>query len=104
MPAVEPKKRRSRIHRSRTGKRIELAQRDIEIFRLLGRYRYLRSTYIHAFVGVNSGEAKRDLLACVFWLFKNVSAAELTAYLSTGQPYSLSFSFFFSSFFAPSEC
>jgi hypothetical protein len=46
-----PKKRRSRMHRSPTGKRIELTPRDIEIFTLLSRYRYLRSTYLHAFVG-----------------------------------------------------
>src|SRR5882762_2017458 len=43
--------RRSRMHRTRTGKRIELTARDIEIFKLLERYRYLRSTFIHAFVG-----------------------------------------------------
>ncbi len=43
--------RRSRMHRTRTGKRIELTSRDIEIFKLLERYRYLRSTFIHAFVG-----------------------------------------------------
>jgi len=39
------------MHRTRTGKRIELTSRDIEIFKLLERYRYLRSTFIHAFVG-----------------------------------------------------
>jgi len=46
-------KRRSRMHRESTGKRIELTPRDLEIFRLLTRYRYLRSTFIHAFVGGN---------------------------------------------------
>jgi Replication-relaxation len=51
-PNTEPQiRRRSRMHRASTGKRIELQPRDLEIFRLLGRYRYLRSTYIHAFVG-----------------------------------------------------
>lgn len=43
--------RRSRLRRNPTGKRIELQPRDLEIFSLLTRYRYLRSTYIHAFVG-----------------------------------------------------
>ena len=39
------------MRRTRTGKRIELTARDIEIFKLLEQYRYLRSTFIHAFVG-----------------------------------------------------
>jgi hypothetical protein len=44
-------KRRSRLRRQSTGKRIALTPRDIEIFKLLRRYRYLRSTFVHAFVG-----------------------------------------------------
>lgn len=44
-------KRRSRMKRKSTGKRLELTGRDLAIFELLERYRYLRSTYIHAFVG-----------------------------------------------------
>ena len=43
--------RRSRMKRQPTGKRVELSPRDLAIFELLTRYRYLRSTYIHAFVG-----------------------------------------------------
>jgi Replication-relaxation len=43
--------RRNRMRRTSTGRRIELSARDISIFQLLGRYRYLRSTFIHAFVG-----------------------------------------------------
>jgi hypothetical protein len=43
--------RRLRFLRKRTGKTITLSERDIEIFRLLARYRYLRSNFIHAFVG-----------------------------------------------------
>jgi hypothetical protein len=39
------------MRRTITGRRIELSARDISIFQLLGRYRYLRSTFIHAFVG-----------------------------------------------------
>lgn len=46
-------KRRSRMERVPTGKRIELTSRDLEILRLLARYRFLRSTFIHAFVGGN---------------------------------------------------
>jgi len=37
-----------------SGKRIELTERDLAIFRLLSRYRYLRSTHLHAFVGGKS--------------------------------------------------
>jgi hypothetical protein len=43
--------RRSRLTRTSTGKRLQLSPRDFEIFTLLERYRYLRSTYLHAFVG-----------------------------------------------------
>jgi len=43
--------RRSRMHRQSVGKHIELTERDREVFALLARYRYLRSTYLHAFVG-----------------------------------------------------
>lgn len=39
------------MQRTGPGKRIELSPRDIETFKLLRRYRYLRSTYIYAFVG-----------------------------------------------------
>ena len=39
------------MKRTSTGKRIELTTRDLAIFELLERYRYLRSTFIHAFVG-----------------------------------------------------
>ena len=46
-----PTQRRSRMRRKSNGTRVELTPRDIEIFRLLDRYRYLRSTFIHAFVG-----------------------------------------------------
>tara|TARA_R110000868_G_scaffold71948_7_gene210094 strand:- start:763 stop:1695 length:933 start_codon:yes stop_codon:yes gene_type:complete len=39
------------MKRTSTGKRLELTARDLAIFELLERYRYLRSTFIHAFVG-----------------------------------------------------
>jgi hypothetical protein len=46
----ERSQRRSRLHRRATGKPLALSPRDLEIFKLLNRYRYLRSTFIHAFV------------------------------------------------------
>jgi len=36
------------------GKRIQLTQRDLEIFLLLARYRFLRSTHLHALAGGKS--------------------------------------------------
>lgn len=54
------------MHRTRTGKRIELTERDIEIFKLLSRYRYLRSTYIYAFVGGASVTRFKERLGDLF--------------------------------------
>ncbi len=42
------------MSRKRTGKRIRLTERDLEVFRLLTRYRFLRSTHLHAFAGGRS--------------------------------------------------
>ncbi len=39
------------MHRTKTGKRLALTDRNMEIFRTLQRYRFLRSTYLHEFVG-----------------------------------------------------
>src|SRR5580704_19370615 len=47
-------RRRSRMSRKPTGKGIELTERDIDIFRLLTRYRYLRSGHLHALAGGKS--------------------------------------------------
>src|SRR5882757_3461186 len=58
--------RRSRMQRTRTGRRIELSPRDIEIFKTLLRYRYLRSTYIHAFVGGASETRFKERLGTLF--------------------------------------
>lgn len=58
--------RRSRMRRSRTGKRIELTPRDLEIFRTLARYRYLRSTYLHAFAGGASQTRFKERLGDLF--------------------------------------
>ena len=59
-------KRRSRMHRTPAGKKIEPTKRDFEIFKLLERYRYLRSTYIHAFVGGASETRFKERLGDLF--------------------------------------
>lgn len=51
---MDRSKRRSRMKRQKRGKRLALTPRDLNIFILLERYRYLRSTFIHAFVGGRS--------------------------------------------------
>jgi len=48
------RKRRSRMSRKRTGKRIELTERDLQILSLLHRYRFLRSTHLQALAGGKS--------------------------------------------------
>lgn len=58
--------RRSRMHRTRTGKSLALTSRDMEIFRILGRYRFLRSTYLHAFVGGDSEKRFKERLGDLF--------------------------------------
>ena len=54
------------MKRTRSGKRIELTERDLAIFRLLRQYRYLRSTYIHAFVGGASETRLKERLGDLF--------------------------------------
>ena len=54
------------MRRTRSGKRIELTSRDIEIFKLLRQYRYLRSTYIHEFVGGASETRFKERLGDLF--------------------------------------
>lgn len=54
------------MQRTRTGRRLALSARDIEIFKLLSRYRYLRSTYIHAFVGGTSETRFKERLGDLF--------------------------------------
>ena len=66
IPTMPHQPRRSRMHPTRTGKRIELTARDIEIFRLLGQYRYLRSTFIHAFVGGASETRLKERLGDLY--------------------------------------
>lgn len=49
---------RSRLHPRPQGRRIAVTPRDLQIFRLLDRYRYLPSNFILAFVGGNAGYHK----------------------------------------------
>lgn len=63
---METAPRRSRMRRERLGKRLELTQRDIAIFELLERYRYLPSSYIHAFVGGTSEKRFKERLGDLF--------------------------------------
>jgi hypothetical protein len=58
--------RRSRMRRTPAGKRIALTSRDIEVFRALRRYRYLRSSYLHAFVGGASETRFKERLGHLF--------------------------------------
>jgi Replication-relaxation len=59
-------RRRSRMRRTRTGKPLALTPRDLEIFRWLSRYRYLRSTYLHAFAGGASATRFKERLGDLF--------------------------------------
>lgn len=58
--------RRPRMTRTRTGRRIELSTRDLALFALLTRYRYLRSTYLHAFTGGASETRFKERLGDLF--------------------------------------
>lgn len=48
---MELVERRSRFHRRPLGLSLHLTQRDVDVFLLLNRYRYLRAKHIHAFIG-----------------------------------------------------
>jgi hypothetical protein len=65
-PAPHMLLRRSRMRRTSRGKRLELTQRDIEIFKVLEQYRYLPSTFIHAFVGGASETRFKERLGDLF--------------------------------------
>ena len=58
--------RRSRMHRTRTSKHLALTPRDLEILKALCRYRHLRSTYLHAFVGGESEKRFKERLGDLF--------------------------------------
>jgi hypothetical protein len=63
---METPKRRSRMRRAGTGKRIELTDRDIELFKLLNRYHYLRSNFLFAFLGGNSETRFKERLGHLY--------------------------------------
>ena len=63
---MERQKRRPRTKRTRSDLRLEITPRDVEIFKLLERYRYLSSTYIHAFVGGASETRLKERLGNLF--------------------------------------
>lgn len=54
------------MHRTGTGKRLALTARDIEIFWTLSRHRFLRSTYLYAFVGGESEKRFKERLGDLF--------------------------------------
>jgi len=63
---MEARKRRSRMRRVSSGKRIELTERDIDLFKLLSRYRYLRSNYLYAFLGGHSETRFKERLGHLY--------------------------------------
>lgn len=63
---MQTSKRRSRMRRMSVGKRIELTDRDIELFKLLNRYHYLRSNFLFAFLGGNSETRFKERLGHLY--------------------------------------
>jgi hypothetical protein len=83
------------MRRTSTGKRIAITPRDVEIFKSLERYRYLRSTYIHAFVGGLSQTRFKERLGDLFhegfidrpsqqWAFANARHSPVIYELGAG--------------------
>ena len=54
------------MHRISSGKRIELTERDIELFKLLNRYHFLRSNFLYAFLGGNSETRFKERLGHLY--------------------------------------
>jgi len=54
------------MRRISSGKRIELTERDIELFKLLNRYHYLRSNFLYAFLGGNSETRFKERLGHLY--------------------------------------
>ena len=54
------------MRRISSGKRIELTERDIELFKLLNRYHFLRSNFLHAFLGGNSETRFKERLGHLY--------------------------------------
>src|ERR1700730_17137952 len=63
---METSKRRSRMRRINSGKRVELTERDIELFNLLNLYHYLRSTFLYAFLGGRSETRFKERLGHLY--------------------------------------
>ena len=63
---METPNRRSRMRRVSAGKRIELTHRDMELFKLLNRYRYLRSNFLYSFLGGNSETRFKERLGHLY--------------------------------------
>lgn len=54
------------MHRISVGKRIELTERDLELFKLLNRYHYLRSNFLYAFLGGSSATRFKERLGHLY--------------------------------------
>ncbi len=54
------------MRRISSGKRIELTLRDIELFKLLSRYQYLRSDFLYAFLGGESETRFKERLGDLY--------------------------------------
>ncbi len=54
------------MSRAGVGKRIELSPRDLELLTLLGRYRYLRSNFLYAFLGGASEKRFKERLGHLY--------------------------------------
>jgi hypothetical protein len=54
------------MQRTRSGRRVAVTRRDIEIFTALSHYRYLRSMYLHAFAGGASETRFKERLGDLF--------------------------------------
>jgi hypothetical protein len=52
--------------RAKMGKRVELTERDIELFKLLNRYQFLRSDVLYAFLGGNSQTRFKERLGHLY--------------------------------------
>lgn len=52
--------------RASVGKRIEITERDLELLKLLARYRYLRSNFLHAFLGGASEKRFKERLGHLY--------------------------------------
>jgi hypothetical protein len=54
------------MRRTSLGKRVELTERDIELFKLLNRYQFLRSNFLYAFLGGDSETRFKERLGHLY--------------------------------------